>query len=111
MNFYLFFLSLFFTIIKSYVYLTIDILCDDYCIDILIDGISIKDEIDLDTTSQYYLRTINFTANPNQLITFTVYNQDGYSGIAERITIISNGNIYIYNTTLTENLFTCNVTD
>ena len=111
MKFYFFFLVFFFTKIISYLHLKLDILCDDYCKDILIDGISIKDEINLDTESQYYLRTIEFTANPNQIITFSTWNEKAGSGIAVRIIIKSNGDNYIYNTTLNEDLFTCNVTN
>ena len=109
MKIYLFFLSLLFTIIKAYIFLTIHVLCDDFCRDILIDGISIKDEINLDTTSQLYLSSIEYIAQPNQLITFSSYNKLGSTGITIRIEIMSNGNFYIYNTTSNENLFTCSI--
>ena len=93
MKIYLFFLSLFFPIIKSYVFLTIDLLCDDVCLDILIDEISIKDETNLETKRHYYLHQIKFIAEPNQ-ITFSTFNDKGISGMALRITIKSNTNIY-----------------
>ena len=56
MQIYLFFFSFFFPIIKCYFFLTIDLLCDDVCLDLLIDGIYIKDEINLETETHYLFK-------------------------------------------------------
>ena len=99
------------TIIKSFVHLKIDLLCDDYCTDLLINDISIKDEVNLDTQNQYYFRTINITANKNDKITFESFNSKSVGGIAVRITIFCNGNQYIKTTKDNEDLFSFNISD
>ena len=107
---YLFLISLL-TKIKTHVHLKVDLLYDDYCTDVLINGISIKDKINLDTESQYYFRTINFTANVGDIIKFVTLNVKSIGGIAARLTIFCNGNQYEFSTKNNEELFPYNITD
>ena len=89
----------------------VDLLCDDYCTDILINDNSIKYEINLDTITQYYFRTINFIANGGDNITFETYNGGYFGGIAARIIISNNKHSYIIDSKNNENLFSYNILD
>ena len=74
MNFFLISYIIILTKIQNYIHLKIDILCDDYCKDILLDNVSILDKINLNTEMMYCFQTISFIANPSQTITFKTYN-------------------------------------
>ena len=96
---------------SSIVNVKIDFLCDDYCKDVLINDISIKDEINLDTEIHYHFRTMNLILNGGDIITFVTYNEGYFGGIAARITISNNKHLYILDSKNNENLFSFNVVD
>ena len=111
MNFFLISYIIILTKIQNYIHLKIDILCDDYCKDILLDNVSILDKINLNTEMMYCFQTISFIANPSQTITFKTYNSAEKGGIAVRIQITSNGNTETYLSSTNDNLFSFDVND
>ena len=111
MNFFLISYIIILTKIQNYIHLKIDILCDDYCKDILLDNVSILDKINLNTELMYGFQTISFIANPGQTITFKTYNSAEKGGIAVRIKITSNGNTETYLSSTNDNLFSFDVND
>ncbi len=97
--------------VKPHIHIKIDLLCDDFCTDLLINDNSIKDEINLITDKQIYFHTINFTANPGDRITFVTYNSKSRGGISARIIIKNQDSEYKYNTTGNQDMFSFNISD
>ncbi len=96
----------------SFIHITLYILCDDYCISILLDNRLLdNNELNLNTNKANNFQKVNFTAFPGQKLTIVIKNVKRYLGIAAKIIVQSNGNYYYYDTKNNYDSFSYNLND